>query len=185
MTASTRPHDPLRLDVERLAAEAAEIDGAWPLASLARLCADHPADAPPVDAVVEWHARGERRRAADGEVVVRLRLTAAAAVERTCQRCLRPVALPLHVDRWLRFVADESTAERLDAECDDDVLVLEPELDLRTLVEDELLLALPMVPRHDACEPPGPSPASGAGDAEGAREHPFAALAGWRRRPGS
>ena len=33
----------------------------------------------------------------------------------TCQRCLTTVELPLQVDRWFRFVADEATAEALEA----------------------------------------------------------------------
>ena len=31
---------------------------------------------------------------------------------------------------------------------------VEPLTDLLALVEDEVLLALPLVPRHDDCEPP-------------------------------
>ena len=50
----------------------------------------------------------------------------------------------------LRFVDGEAQAEALDADSEDDVLALAPALDLRTLVEDELLLAWPIVPRHDA-----------------------------------
>jgi uncharacterized protein len=36
------------------------------------------------------------------------------------------------------------------------VLALEPALDLKELVEDELLLALPLVPRHEVCPEPLP-----------------------------
>ena len=36
------------------------------------------------------------------------------------------------------------------------MLALEPALDLRGLVEDELLLALPLVPRHEVCPEPLP-----------------------------
>ncbi len=35
-----------------------------------------------------------------------------------------------------------------------DALEVEPLTDLLALVEDELLLSLPLVPRHDDCEPP-------------------------------
>ncbi len=55
------------------------------------------------------------------------------------------------------FVAGgEEAAAALDAESDDDVLALESSLDLHALVEDELLLALPLVPRHDECPEPLP-----------------------------
>ena len=45
------------------------------------------------------------------------------------------------------FVRGEDAAAELDAESDFDVLTLTRSLDLRELVEDELLLALPLVPR--------------------------------------
>jgi uncharacterized protein len=60
-----------------------------------------------------------------------------------CQRCLTPVDVPLDVERSFRFVADEATAEALDDECDEDLLALSREFDLRELIEDELLMACP------------------------------------------
>ena len=35
---SSRPFDPIRLDVEAFAAENAELDGRWPLTGFARVC---------------------------------------------------------------------------------------------------------------------------------------------------
>ena len=61
-----------------------------------------------------------------------------------------PVDVPLDVERSFRFVADEATAEALDEECDEDLLALGREFDLRELIEDELLMALPVVPRHES-----------------------------------
>jgi uncharacterized protein len=80
----------------------------------------------------------------------------------------------VEVDRWLRFVGDEAEAAELDADSDDDVLALARWMNLRDLVEDELLLALPLVPRHERC----PEPLPFVPEAEGseALEHPFAAL---------
>jgi uncharacterized metal-binding protein YceD (DUF177 family) len=71
-----------------------------------------------------------------------------------CQRCLTPVDVPLAVERSFRFVADEATAEALDDESEEDLLALSREFDLRELIEDELLMALPVVPRHDECPRP-------------------------------
>ena len=59
---------------------------------------------------------------------------------------------------------------------------LEPQFDLLAVVEDELLMALPLVPMHETCPD---MPVFSAGEAElaqpeGAAEvkpHPFAALA--------
>jgi len=60
------------------------------------------------------------------------------------------------------------------------VLALPRVLDLRELIEDELLLAEPLVPLHDVCPDPLPSPTDD--DAELAAEHPFAALGALKRR---
>jgi uncharacterized protein len=87
----------------------------------------------------------------------------------------------LEVDRSLRFVADEASAAELDAEVEEDVLALTHTLDLKTLVEDELLLVLPVVPRHETCPEPLPVPgAETAGEPE-ARQNPFAALQALKR----
>ena len=59
----------------------------------------------------------------------------------------------LHIEKALRFVHGEDAAAELDADSDDDVLASSRSLDLRALIEDELLLALPLVPRHEACPP--------------------------------
>jgi len=62
------------------------------------------------------------------------------------------------------------------------VLALLPSLDLRALVEDELILALPLIPRHDTCPLPLPMSAGSAElAADGPPAHPFAALAALRR----
>ena len=60
----------------------------------------------------------------------------------------------------------------------DDVLALGRSLDLRELVEDELLLALPIVPRHEVCLQPLPMAVGEQAleDDVPERPHPFAAL---------
>ena len=148
--------DPLRLDMASFAAEGAVLSGQWPGAGLVRLAESQ---SPPQDgalADLAWHAQGERRLLPAGEPEVWLALQATALVWLTCQRCLHPLSLTLTLDRRLRFVVGESQAETMDAELEDDVLALPRWLDLRELVEDELLLALPLVPRHDKCPQPLP-----------------------------
>lgn len=167
--------DARRLDLHRLADAAEVLDGHWPLADLQRLTADA---APAGDALVHWHLSGERRAVAGGSADPWLHLTARATVRLTCQRCLQPVDEALAVARRFRFVADEAEAERLDELADEeDVLALPPRgrLDLLPLVEDELILALPLVPRHEVCPEPLPLPAEAPASAPA--EHPFAALA--------
>jgi uncharacterized protein len=50
------------------------------------------------------------------------------------------------------------------------------------LVEDELILSLPIVPRHDQCPDPLPMPVDELD--EGPAAHPFQALAALKRPPG-
>ena len=103
------------------------------------------------DSVVNWAAHGEMRPGASGQDQVWLSLTGSASVPLVCQRCMGPVEVALSVDRQFRFVADEKTAEAEDDESEEDVLVLARDFDLQALVEDELLMELPLIPRHETC----------------------------------
>jgi uncharacterized protein len=92
----------------------------------------------------------------------------------------------LDVRPCLRFVQGEALAEQLDEDSEDDVLALGPPLDLHELIEDELILALPLVPRHDQCPQPLPMHHDGVQTpADETPTHPFAALAALRRKGGS
>ena len=181
MASSSRPLDPRRLDVSALAAAAVELAGEWPLIGFARL-AGATLPAPPAS-VVGWKVRGERATLAGGGVRPALAIEAAAVVTLECQRCLQPMQLPLTIARRIFFVDGEEAAAALDLDSDDDVLALPPALDLHHLLEDELLLALPVVPRHEACAVPLASAAGGEGSIEPEPEHPFAALAALKLGP--
>jgi len=173
-----RPHDARRLDVARFAAEAGTLAGDWPGEQLDRL-AD--SQTPPQDTpltVVAWSVQGEARPVTGGEPELWLTLKASTTAWLACQRCLQPMAETLVIDRRIRFVRGEAEAEALDAESEDDVLALARSLDLRELVEDELLLALPLVPRHERCPQPLPMAAAAIEPAAAAEPaaHPFAVL---------
>jgi len=176
----SRPLDPCRLDVEGLAKEAAVLEGEWPLTELERLAdAAHPDAQPLAGDLVAWRAEGESRPVRGGAPQTWLHLRANTRISLVCQRCLGPVETPLAPQRSFLFVAGEEQAAQLDADTDDDVLALTRALDLRELIEDELLLALPLVPRHELC--PQPLPMDHGDEPEEARENPFAALAALKR----
>ena len=80
-----------------------------------------------------------------------LHLTIDTEVARHCQRCLQPMVLPVAVDRDYRFVADEATASAQDEDSLEDVLVWDKHFDLHALLEDEILLDLPLIPMHEVC----------------------------------
>ena len=142
-----------------------------PLATLSRVAQ---ACLPPTHGqspVCEWQLQSQIRHP-DTLKQLWLHLKASLSVEQTCQRCLLPMQVDLWVDRHFRFVADEATALAEDDDCEEDLLSPAPELTLQTLLEDELLLAMPLIVSHGDCQPP---PSAALGDD---LPHPFAALAG-------
>lgn len=197
----SKPLDPLHLDVEVFARAAGRLEGAWPLSSLPRLMQGAQGEARQVAsaggssdtaitvsnsfaAEVTWSAQGRTVQRTGAPTQTWIDLEGRTTVTLECQRCLGPVPTPLEFTRSFRFVPDERQAAELDAESDDEVLVLSRNFDLRELVEDELILALPVVPRHEACPAPLPIPAERAApenEEPEARENPFAALAALKR----
>lgn len=177
----TRPADPTRLDVETFARDGGALEGQWPVSAFYRLAdVAHPEAKPTVTDLAQWSAQGESRPVRGGPPEVWLHLRAHARLSLVCQRCLAPVDTPLDAERSFHFVADEDMAAQLDADSEDDVLAMTRALDLRELVEDELLLALPLVPRHEVC--PDPLPMShGDDEEEEPAPNPFAALAALKR----
>jgi uncharacterized protein len=180
-----KPLDPRRLDMRSFARDGAELAGTCTLRDLARLAQScEPALADVELAPVPWRARGETRHAEGARAQTWLHLQANASVRLQCQRCLLPMTTELSAQRSFLFAPDEAEAARLDEDMEDDVLVLSRSLDLIELVEDELILALPLVPRHDNCPVPLSAPAPEL-DAQTPRPNPFAALADLRRTPGA
>ena len=172
--------DARRLDVAAFAQAEGRLVGEWPLAAMPRLLQDPlPLAADGPAAAVAWSARGSRKAVTGGEPEIRLHLQAHAALQMSCQRCLQPVTVVLDVQPRLRFVRGEQQAEALDEDSDEeDVLALTATLDLQQLTEDELILALPLVPRHEHCPQPLPMAVGEAELASSAdAEHAFAALA--------
>jgi uncharacterized protein len=183
------PYNPRHLDVEHFATETASVQGRWALSSLPRLQELQVAGAASRadgDSEITFSAHGELLANPGGAPGIALRLQAQATVTLVCQRCLQALALKVGIDQRYRFVDDEETAAGLDADSDDDdFLALTPSLDLCVLVEDELLMALPIVPRHDDCEiPAGADTGSGEGQeaVDGDAPNPFAVLAGLKSR---
>lgn len=172
--------NPSRLDASALAQAAGVLEGRTGLDQLPRLAEDlHAQDDAPLTGDVTWQLTGEMRPPRTGsQPDVWLHLQASVTVPLTCQRCLGPVSTPLAVDRWFRFVADEAAAEAQDDDCEEDLLALEPRPDMLAVLEDELLMEMPLVPMHDVCpEPVLLGDAAPEVEAAPERPHPFAGLA--------
>jgi uncharacterized protein len=127
-----------------------------------------------------------RRDAGLGDGVVRpaLYLRARTRLPLVCQRCLQPAWTAIAVDRHFLFVPDEAQAMQLDERAQDDVLTATEDFDLRGLIEDELLLALPLAPRHERCPQALPTQRAGFGTAQQGPDepHPFAVLAALKQQ---
>ncbi|MBM7333815.1 MAG: YceD family protein [Alcanivorax sp.] len=98
-----------------------------------------------------------------------------------CQRCLEPVHHPVVADVDLVLVWSEDQAKALPADLDP-LLVTEERLSLAELLEEELLLALPLVALHDECPRPAstgsePEPEGDPDDTQTNPDNPFAVLA--------
>ena len=82
------------------------------------------------------------------------------ALTLVCQRCLGNMQWPLKLRRRFYLAHGEDEAERLEAEAapDAEVLVAGGVVDLAALVEDEVLLGLPLIPRHEEGQCPAGAP---------------------------
>jgi uncharacterized protein len=153
-----------------------------PLLNLERLA--HESIGLQPDLMVDWQAAAELRTGAAGQMDTWLHLQASTSVPMTCQRCMGAVQTPLQVDQWYRFVASEDIAMAEDDASDEDLLVMSPQFDLLGLLEDELLMALPLVPMHEVC-PVAPVFNAGVIDESGdlpEKPNPFAALAQLKKK---
>lgn len=167
---------PPHVDPRKLADRSATLEGELQLAGLPRLCD------PLADNAGAVHAKIHFERDEHKAVVIRSELD--AEVKMVCQRCLELVTLPIHSECNYAVVREGASTQLLPK--DYDVLeVGEDPLDLLALVEDELLLALPIVPLHDpdVCQPPAGLEEPEPSEDEVSRSNPFSVLAQLKRDP--
>lgn len=131
----------------------------------------------------------DRLAASDGVAQARLALHSTGGVPTgelkvrtelwlTCQRCLRPMSQALESTSQFAFVEREDAA----APAGHEAIPGDPRrVDLAALVEDELLLSLPLIPRHGdesqcAAELPRPTGDADMGPPQQEMRRPFAGL---------
>ncbi len=168
---------PPKLDVRQAGLAAQQLAGQDVLSSFERLMEE--TQGLGGQNAVNWTVRGALEDDAKGQPQAWLFLTVATSLPLTCQRCLGPVEVSLQFERAFRFVETEAQAELEDDASEEDVLVLSRDFDLAALIEDEVLMALPLVPRHDRCPLPVKLTAVDADfEEESPKPNPFAVLAG-------
>lgn len=168
---------PLIVDSRELARTGRALEGSFQVRDLERLASLLSRS----DGRLDWRARGERQERADGghDELLHLRIEGRVAMQ--CVRCLGETPVTIRVDRGFRLVGDEAQATREDAEdAEFDVLAGGARFDLGGLIEDEAIMALPSIARHDECALPlsdsRAADMTGSDDEE-ERIRPFAGLA--------
>ena len=156
-------HRPV-IDGLEFARTGSRLEGAFPVADFLRL------------RDVLHSATGQLRYAVQGAAEERgrpaLKLRLEGSLQLICQRCLGALEFPLRIEVWLQLAATqaEMDAEPLDAEGPEQI-VANREMPVHDLIEDELLLALPIAPRHEGC-------ARGSAQGASTTHAPFAGLRG-------
>lgn len=125
-------------DLFQLADKSATMSGIWPIAKLPRLVALLSSDVG--DAAVEFEfGKSGRTRFLKG--------TISADVEMQCQRCLDLATVSLNAEFSLALIEDELNSNKVPEEYD--ILVTEGRHFLPDVIEDELILVVPLVASHD------------------------------------
>ena len=188
------PHD---VDLFEFARSGCQAAGLVRVSQLPRMLNEVPAEAPERESAFTWQAEGATQPELqdDGtegpQPYLRLAIHGSAWLE--CQRCLTPYLQAFNVDATYRIVSTEAEAQEFPLDEDEvDVIVGSTHFDLIDLIEEDLLLSLPLVPKHDVCPEVHESLVSGVTGEEGegdeagqdqaeeggepARPNPFAAL---------
>ena len=163
---------PEQIDVERAVATGRIYAGSFPLANLPRLTS--------LLAGSDGEVRFELKF---GRNVIEQRMVemlVETGFPLVCQTSLDTFVLPVQIDTRLGFVKDEADDAGL-PEGFEPALTEAGMVDPAALIEDELILAVPVVPRKPGAAVKQPTMES-EGEAVDERPHPFAGLASLKRK---
>lgn len=171
MSEQTTSRLPEQVDVWRMVAARREFEGRIPLASMSRLR----------DSLLQPEGEVACRIAfgTDALKVAFVELRIEVALPLQCQSSLRRFLLPVRLEQRLGLVRDEADEAALPPDYEALLVPADGMLKPAELVEDELILALPVVPVAPDAEPVARDFAPS--DEETAQANPFAALAGWKK----
>lgn len=140
---------PENVEPYRLAEQNLQIDGLVKIVDMHRLNASRKLESAQPDemAAVEMLFGVDEQ----GQTYVKGRLSASISLQ--CQRCMEPFSYEIMSDFALGIVRNLDEAQVLPKPYEP-ALVNDGQLALRDLIEDELILNLPIIPRHDpdTCE---------------------------------
>lgn len=163
------------LDYRRLALAGQVVDGQLYMWQLPRTMAA-------TQAQQDRRVSVELRFAEDNQRRVRLTGWAQGHLELQCQRCLEPFETTVAADIAGVVVVDDDAAASVPRE-DEPIMAEEGILDVHALVDDEMLLALPLVARCDrpACRAEYDIDESSSSAVDEKKTNPFAALEALKR----
>jgi len=161
-----------------LAARGRTLEGCLPVSSLLRLLPLLATDGP--DSFGQSDVEYLLEFGTDEGGSPRVTGSVKAILPLTCQRCMETMGFPVSTRTRLGIVSSRAAAQQL-PECYDPLLVLDDEVTVASIVEDELILALPQVAVHSDEECPQGTAFLNTGDGqEGVTtargKNPFAVL---------
>jgi uncharacterized protein len=160
---------PEKLKLWQIAAENGSLNGTLALAALPRLVATLNRS--------EGQVAMALTTGIDAQGIRFIKGVLHAEVELICQRCLGLLRWPLAVTVSLGLARDEAEIDRLPDEYEPLLLAEGGRIAVTDLVEDELLLALPQIPRHDDVRECAAHDEARSGEPAPESRQPFAALA--------
>ena len=156
-------HQPV-IDGLEFARTGGKLQGDWPLADFPRLRDSLLGNS----GSLKYELRGVPEE--QGRPALKLRIE--GTLQLVCQRCLGALEFPFRIENTLVLAETQAEidAEPIEAEGPERI-VAGREMPVHDLIEDELLLAIPIAPRHEHCaERPAPT--------AGTTQSPFAGLRG-------
>jgi uncharacterized protein len=130
---------PERIDTIKLFARNGILAAALPLAKLQRLTDSLHDDSGTVEVNLLFTTDDDKKRTLTG--------TLDTSVKVLCQRCLQEMELELHCTLNLMVCSTEEELQAL-PETEDGLVMEEEGLNILDVIEDELILSLPLVPAH-------------------------------------
>lgn len=167
------------IDPLRFVAQGQPLEGRLSVVGLERLTEGLAPDADLSQFEVVYRLLGSR--SGNGDPLLDLHVSGVFPM--VCQRCLAECSVSIDERLRYRLVAglDDDAVTQEELEDDDlDYLELTPSLDLHELIEDELILALPSVPRHVECG----LPAVTVGGSDRKEASPFGVLLNLKKPSG-
>ncbi|WP_392384043.1 YceD family protein [Marinomonas primoryensis] len=162
---------PKHFDPRKYANYELAFEGYVPLNEFKELCAILASNEGNAFIHLDFRVDEDRRYIATGSLT--------AQVQVVCQRCMEAVTHDLALDLSLGFVYDEDHAKNLPKDYDP-VVMTDGDVILADMVEQEIILALPIVAYHEesGCNPTAVKYASSTDDApDGEKPNPFSILA--------